>query len=75
MSDTFSGALPDGTETDSAEEYANAWQGMVAPLARATGTILIACDPGFTLAKPDWSRSVQVPRWFVEAFNERRGGE
>lgn len=75
MSSIFSGALPDGTETDSVEEYAEAWQDMIEPLAQATGTVLIACDPGFTLAKSDWSRSVQIPRWFVKMFNERREGE
>lgn len=62
--------LPNGRKTESSREYLLSWEKFAEPLADATNTTPIAFNPGITLTKPDWSRSVQIPTWFVAAFNE-----
>lgn len=62
--------LPNGKETESGQEYVAAWRKFAEPLAHATQTTLIAFNPGITLAKSDRAGCVNIPTWFVTAFNE-----
>jgi len=69
------GRLPDGTTTKNNEEYVDAWMDFARPICEVTGLSLYGCDPGISLrTKEKYSRSVELPEWFVHLINKALTG-
>ena len=62
--------LPNREQTEDAEEYIGAWESLARPMMEMTNTTLHSFDPGVSLrGKGDWGL-VQLPVWFLQAFND-----
>lgn len=62
--------LPNRERTENVEEYLDAWESLARPMMEMTDTTLHSFDPGVSLrGKGDWG-IVQLPVWFLQAFNE-----
>ena len=62
--------LPNRDQTENTEEYLDAWKSLARPMMEMTDTTLHSFDPGVSLrGKGDWG-IVQLPVWFLQAFNE-----
>lgn len=65
--------LPNGKFTENENEYVKTWKSFVKPLCDATGTQLVGFDPRVSLS--DGIDIVQLPLWFIKAFNGKSCGE
>ena len=62
--------LPHREQTENSEEYIDAWELLARPMMEMTDTTLHSFDPGISLrGKGDWG-IVQLPVWFLQAFND-----
>jgi hypothetical protein len=62
--------LPNSKITENAEEYIDAWKSLAKPMIEMTNTVLKGFDPGVTLQSNKDREIVQLPVWFLQAFNE-----
>ena len=72
MSRTRTRGLPDGSRTESVDEYVKAWTGLVTPVCETLGWLavwLISCPGGLLASRPadcsadKLTRSLRVDRW------------
>ena len=62
--------LPNRKRAKSVEEYLDAWESLAKPLMELTGTTLHSFDPGVSLRGKGSEGIVQLPAWFLQAFND-----
>jgi len=62
--------LPDNTETESGEEYVEAWQVLARPIKEYFGFESMAFDPDYQFYNPDKQASVDMPVWLVKMLNQ-----
>lgn len=61
--------LPNRQLTEDVEEYIDAWESLARPMMEMTNTRLQGFDPIVTLRSKEDGEIVQLPIWFLQAFN------
>lgn len=62
--------LPNGDLTSSVSRYCREWRKMGNVIGKATGTKLIAFDPGFQFQDIHGSKTLDMPMWFARRMHE-----
>lgn len=67
--------LPNGDLTSSVSRYCREWRKMGNVIGNATGTKLIAFDPGFQFQDIRGSKTLDMPMWFALRLLEKLSGD